>query len=63
MVEPVTETEPKTYATERAAQQRVEQLQRLGYWPGLVRCGERWRLTVDPDTAGQRRHMASEAGA
>ena len=51
----------KTYPSEESAQRRAEQLQALGIWPGVVRCGERWRLTVDPDTAGQRRHTASEA--
>ena len=55
-------SEPKTYPSEESAQRRAEQLQPLGIWPGVVRCGERWRLTTDPDTAGQRRHTASEAG-
>lgn len=53
--------EVKTYPTEESAQRRAGQLQALGIWPGVVRCGERWRLTVDPDTAGQRRHTATEA--
>lgn len=46
----------KTYPTERAAEVRVRQLRALGMWPGVVRHGDRWRLTSDPDTAGQRNH-------
>lgn len=49
----------KTYATEAAANRRAEQLQALGLWPGVVRCEGGWRLTSDPDTAGQRPHRAS----
>lgn len=29
----------KTYPTEESAQRRAEQLQALGIWPGVVRCG------------------------
>ena len=56
----MTAPEPKTYPTEESALRRVEQLNRLGYWPGVVRHGDRWRLTADPDTAGQRSHRATE---
>ena len=53
-------TQVKTYASEESAQRRVEQLNRLGYWPGIKQRGDRFVLTHDPDTAGQRRHTATE---
>lgn len=51
----------KVYKTEAAAERRQQQLMALGMWPGIRRCEGGWRLTVDPDTAGQRSHRASES--
>lgn len=43
------DTQARTYPTEEAALRRAAQLQAAGIWPGVVRCGDRWRLTADPD--------------
>ena len=51
----------KVYRTEAAAERRQEQLMALGMWPGMVRCEGGWRLTVAPDTAGQRPHRATDS--
>ena len=55
-------TQVKVYKTEVAAERRQTQLMALGMWPGIVRCEGGWRLTSDPDTAGQRPHRATSAG-
>lgn len=36
------------YNDENDAIRRVEQLRRVGIWPGYFRCGLGWRLTFDP---------------
>ena len=53
--------EPRTYPTLDAALKRQEFLSRaLGMTPGVVRYGDRWRLTVDPDTSA-RSHRAADS--
>jgi hypothetical protein len=43
---------PKTYKTEAKAFRRVAYLSRYhGIWPGVLRCGDGWQLTYDPDIA------------
>lgn len=42
-------SEPKVYATEDAAQRRVNALLAAGMWPGMRRVPGGWVLTVDPD--------------
>lgn len=36
------------YTNENDAIHRIEQLQRVGIWPGYYRCGNGYRLTFDP---------------
>ena len=51
-------SEPKVYASEDAAQRRVERLNQAGIWPGMRRVEGGWVLTVDPDDT----HRAPSAG-
>jgi hypothetical protein len=39
----------KTYATEAKAMARANRLIDHGIWPALIRWGDRWRLSHDPD--------------
>jgi hypothetical protein len=39
---------PTVYRTQDLALRRVEALQAVGIWPGILRCPGGWRLTYDP---------------
>ena len=45
-----------TYPTYEAAARRAEILRSAGIWPGIIREGERWRLTCDPPDARRSGH-------
>jgi hypothetical protein len=53
-------SELRTYPSEAAALRRVVLLRQSGVWPGVVRCGDRWRLTADPDVPRTHRESPGE---